>query len=151
MRVCNRVLTKLPWLHWCWGLGAIKVIRKKWNIKVCSFTGIEEHLVKKSWEMKILSTVGQLKLRFGLVPFSCEKVGVYELRVLSLEVITLVGSWLLILYLLLTSSHLHKGCKLEKLTFCHSSCNMGFWLERFSRFVLDPEAKGWMCSHFYQP
>ena len=59
---------------------------------MCSFTGIEEHLVKKSWEMKILNTLGQLKLRFGLVLFSCEKVSVYELRIVSLEVITLVGS-----------------------------------------------------------
>ena len=42
--------------------------------------------------MKILNTLGQLKLRFGLVLFSCEKVSVYELRFVSLEVITLVGS-----------------------------------------------------------
>ena len=46
----------------------------------------------KSWEMKVLNTAGQLKLRFGLALFSCEKVGVYELRVVSLEVITLVDS-----------------------------------------------------------
>ena len=59
---------------------------------MCSFTGIEEHLVGKSWEMKVLNTAGQLKLRFGLALFSCEKVGVYELRVVSLEVITLVDS-----------------------------------------------------------
>lgn len=56
LSVCNGVLTKLPCLHWCWGLGAIMVIRTKWTItNVFQFTGIERHLVKVlgKWRFRI--------------------------------------------------------------------------------------------------